>query len=220
MTQISESFININSLAQNSVTDTPFPYMIIPNFINAEHLATLVNEFPDITHRGSIPSSSVQCTPAFQKLLDELTGTALRNIIADKFSIDLTDKPTMVTLRGFTTERDGVIHTDSKSKLITVLLYMNPHWETHQGKLRLLKNQHNLDDYVEEISPLAGNCLIFKVTANGWHGHHPFIGKRLSLQLNYLANDAALIKHLNHHRFTAFLKKYLPTFFFKNDEKM
>ncbi len=113
-----------------------------------------------------------------------------------------------------------MIHTDSKSKLITVLtLYESPLGYSAR-QVTSAKNQHNLDDYVEEISPLAGNCLIFKVTANGWHGHHPFVGKRLSLQLNYLVNDAALTKHLHHHRFTAFLKKYLPKFFFKNDEKM
>ena len=32
----------------------------------------------------------------------------------------------MVTLRGWTNERDGYIHCDSAAKRVTVLLYLNP----------------------------------------------------------------------------------------------
>ena len=32
----------------------------------------------------------------------------------------------MVTLRGWTNERDGYIHCDSTAKRVTVLLYLNP----------------------------------------------------------------------------------------------
>lgn len=207
------SLLDLTALAQTPTHWSPFPYSITPNFIQSEQLSTLVNEFPAIASRGSIPATSLVCTPAFQQLLTELEGPALRQAIAEKFSIDLTGKPTMLTLRGYTTERDGMIHTDSKSKLITVLLYMNATWDTEHGKLRLLNSKDSLDDYVAEISPLAGNCLIFKVTPNGWHGHHPFVGKRLSLQLNYLTGDTALTKHLNHHRLTAFFKRHFPKFF-------
>lgn len=207
------SFIDLAALQTAAVVQAPFPYTIIPNFIKGECLSQLVNEFPVINNRGSIPASAVECSPRFQQFINELEGPALRQLIAEKFAMDLQDKPTMLTLRGFTTERDGLIHTDSKSKLITVLLYMNATWDSEQGKLRLLNRADSLDDYATEISPLAGNCLIFKVTENGWHGHYPFIGKRLSLQLNYLANDAALTKHLNHHRFTAFLKRCFPKVF-------
>jgi len=208
--------INFAALQAMNVIESPFPYAVIPNFIKAEQLTPLVENFPEITSRGSLPAGSVACTPVFQQLIDELQGAPLRKIIAEKFSIDLNDKPTMLTLRGYTTERDGLIHTDSKSKLITLLLYMNPQWDSEHGKLRLLRRSDSLDDYFEEISPMAGHCLIFKVTPNGWHGHYPFVGKRLSLQLNYLANDAALTKHLNHHRITAFFKRYFPKWFSKS----
>ncbi len=202
--------INFTALQQIPIKEDPFPYLIIPNFIDAHHLSALVKDFPSITSRGSIPASSVKFSSLFRQLITELEGPTLRQIIAEKFAISLQNKPTMLTLRGFTTERDGFIHTDSKSKLITVLLYMNNNWESNEGKLRLLNSKDSLDDYFEEISPLAGSCLIFKVTANGWHGHKPFIGKRNSLQLNYLSGDAALTKHLNHHRLTAMFKRFFP----------
>jgi hypothetical protein len=204
---LNESYINFNALQQAAVQETPFPYMIIPNFINPIHLDNLVQNFPLIAHRGSIPASAVNCQPAFQKFIAELEGETLKQCIAQKFALNLQQKPAMLTLRGHTTERDGQIHTDSKDKLITLLLYMNPQWDTENGKLRLLNDAASLDNYAAEISPLAGSCVIFKVTANCWHGHKPFNGNRLSLQLNYVTGEAAQAKHLNHHRFSAWLKR-------------
>lgn len=206
-------YINHAALTQAVVKNDPYPYVVIPHFLKSEGMADLVKNFPNIANRGSIPADSIVDNPIFQQFIAEMEGPALRLWVAEKFSIDLTDKPTMLTLRGQTTERDGFIHTDSKSKLMTVLLYMNETWDAEGGRLRLLKNKHSLEDYVEEISPLAGTCVIFRVTPNCWHGHKAFIGRRLSLQLNYLAGDAALTKHLNHHRLTAWLKKYFPKLF-------
>ena len=45
----------------------------------------------------------------------------------------------MVTARGVSAARDGQIHTDSRTKLITVLIYMNNAWEAKTGRLRLLR---------------------------------------------------------------------------------
>jgi hypothetical protein len=127
--------------------------------------------------------------------------------------MDLSNKPTMLTLRGYTTERDGHIHTDSVSKLVTVLIYMNPTWDHEGGKLRLLTQGQSLDEYVAEVPPLAGHCVIFKVTDNCWHGHSPFVGKRLSLQLNYMAGQSALTKHISQHNLSARLKRLFPRLF-------
>lgn len=208
-----ENFINYTALNQCLIKNEPYPHVVIPQFLKSDYLAELVKNFPAIANRGSIPADTLQNNSIFQHFIAELQGSTFRQWIADKFAIDLSNKPTMLTLRGQTTERDGYIHTDSKSKLITVLIYMNETWNDEGGKLRLLNNKHSLEDYVEEVSPLAGTCVMFKVTPNCWHGHKPFVGKRLSLQLNYLAGDAALTKHLNHHRLTAWLKKRFPRLF-------
>lgn len=213
-----ENCINHAALEQAELKNEPFPYLVVPNFLKPESIPGLIANFPAIANRGSIPADSVQESTIFKQFIAEMQGPQLRKWIAEKFSINLDDKPTMLTLRGNTTERDGFIHTDSKSKLITVLVYMNEIWDDEGGKLRILKNKRSLDHYVEEVSPLAGNCVMFKVTPNCWHGHKPFIGKRLSLQLNYLAGDAALTKHLNHHRLTAWLKKCFPRIFHINHE--
>ncbi len=202
--------LNLMNLQNTPVQTAPFPYAVIPNFINTDYLTQLVRSFPSITHRGSVPVSTITCDPLFQQLIDELEGSALRALIAEKFSIELENKPTIITLRGHTTPRDGHIHTDSKDKLITVLIYMNENWNSREGQLRILNGEHSLDDYVAEVPALAGTCLIFKVTPNCWHGHTTFTGKRLSLQLNYLIDEAALAKHHQHHYFSAKLKRWFP----------
>ena len=112
--------------------------------------------------------------------------------------MDLKDKPTLLTLRGHTTTRDGYIHTDSKDKLITLLLYLNPTWDTHDGKL--IAEQQKLTGrlFSGSAATLAGTCLLFAVTPNCWHGHKPFIGKRLSMQLNYLTGQQRCPNTINY----------------------
>src|SRR5205814_9013405 len=112
-------------------------------------------------------------------------------------------------------KKDGRIHTDSKSKLVTVLLYLNPGWSAAEGRLRLLYNDHDLTRYAAEICPDAGRCLIFKVTPNCWHGHEPYEGERRTIQLNYVASEEARERDLKRHRFSAFLKGLLS----RKDEK-
>jgi SM-20-related protein len=207
-----DSILNMNLLRHTQVKTEPFPYLILPHFIHPHYLTPLIESFPAIDHRGSMPASIVSAGSIFKHLIAELEGDALRHAIADKFALDLRDKPTLLTLRGQVDERDGHIHTDSKSKLITLLLYMNATWNTDTGKLRLLTANHSLEDYVEEISPLAGSCVIFKVTDNCWHGHNVFVGRRLSLQLNYTDGKFTLKKYLNDHRFSALLKQCFTSF--------
>src|SRR5205085_10091883 len=111
-----------------------------------------------------------------------------------------------LNVRGMTRKRDGRIHSDTKSKFVTLLLYLNPSWQPEAGRLRILNNDHDLEDYVVEIPPTFGACLIFKVTDNCWHGHKPFHGARRVLQLNYIRDEAALQRHQLRHNLTARLK--------------
>ncbi|MDA8561586.1 2OG-Fe(II) oxygenase [Gammaproteobacteria bacterium] len=208
-----ENYINYTSLKEAKLSTKPFPYLVIPNLIKHKFLPELISNFPNIINRGSIPVKAISDNSLFKKFTDELEGLNFRRAVENIFSIDLIDKPTMLTLRGQTTERDGIIHTDSKSKLITILIYMNETWDNDGGQLRLLNSKKSLDDHIVEVAPLAGTCIMFEVTPNCWHGHKPFVGKRQSLQLNYLSSDAALTKHLNHHKITAWLKKLFPRIF-------
>ena len=116
----------------------------------------------------------------------------------------------MLTLRAWTTERDGHIHCDSTAKRVTVLLYLNPSagaWEQHEGCLRLLRGPDDLEDYAVEVPPVNGTLLVFPNSAHSWHGHRVFTGQRYSLQLNYMTTDAKARSELRRHRLSAFVKR-------------
>jgi SM-20-related protein len=204
-----------DALKNAQVIKEPFPYLIVENVIRKEVLVDVASGFPQMEKRGSFPLEAVSYAGAFSLLIKELQDVRLRDLIGEKFDMDLKDRPPLVTLRGHTSERDGLIHVDSKSKLITVLLYLNLNWNAEGGRLRLLYNKKDLTPYIAEVSPEAGRCLIFKVTNNCWHGHAPFVGERHSIQLNYVASDEARDRHVNTHRFSAFWKKL----FTRKDEK-
>ncbi len=187
----------------------PFPYTVVEGSILPDAMTEVVRDFPTIDYPGSVPVSEVDYGPAFQRLLDDINGPQLRRLVSEKFGIDLADKPVMTTVRGVMREKDGRIHTDSKTKLITILIYFNEDWQQDGGYLRMLRGPDNLEDFVEEIPPKLGNMVIFKVTDNCWHGHKPVTGKRLSIQVNYLVGDAAHGKHRFFHGLSARLKKLL-----------
>lgn len=204
--------LDLEAIKAATVTPSPFPYAIIEHSLKEPELAAIQKDYPEIHDAGSFPLSAVQYGSHFSQLIDELKGDAFRKVLEEKFHLDLKNKPVMITVRGKADHTDGRIHTDSKSKLITVLLYMNENWQPDGGRLRLLYDKENLDRYFAEISPSIGSMLIFKVTENGWHGHKPFIGTRKVIQLNYVTNEAALNKHANRHKTSAKFKEWRRRF--------
>ncbi|MEP6742070.1 MAG: 2OG-Fe(II) oxygenase [bacterium] len=208
----SPSIISLAALRDAPRNDNPFPYVVIEKLLRPEYAADVAQDFPNIKSRGSFPLTEVSGGATFQRLVDELNSPELKAAIAEKFEVNLDDRSTMITVRGQASARDGRIHTDTKSKFLTMLLYLNPVWEAEGGWLRILKNGKNLDDYVAEIPPTFGSCLLFKVTDNCWHGHKPFKGTRKVLQLNYVTDDAALHRHLLRHSLTAKLKNLREVF--------
>lgn len=199
--------LQLDALRNAPLRIDPYPYTVVTDFIQHDKLAAVLRDFPDIQHAGSIPVEEAAGGDAYRALLQALEGNEFRQVVADKFDITLDDFPIMTTVRGVMREKDGRIHTDSKTKVITVLLYLNETWDQPGGHLRVLRNDLDIDDYVEEIPPLAGTLLVFRVTDNCWHGHTPVAGKRLSIQMNYLVGEAAKGKHQFLHRLSARVKK-------------
>ena len=188
----------------------PFPHVVIPNFVLPESLSALVKELPALSQGGSFPMGGLRLGPLGRALVAELEGPALREAIAEKFGLDLAGAPTMVTLRGRSREKDGQIHTDSTSKRVTVLLYLNPRsaaWASKEGCLRLLRSATDIEDYAVEIPPVDGTLLIFPNGPTAWHGHKRHVGQRYVVQLNYMTRDAAARAELRRHRVSAFLKR-------------
>lgn len=187
----------------------PFDFLIVPGFLKGEALPAIERDFPEITRGGSFPADSLSCGAAFTALLDELQGPAVTAAVAAKFGIDLSGRPTMITLRGQSRAKDGAVHTDSKTKLVTALIYLNSAWESDGGRLRMLNRPDDLEDYAAEVPPQAGTLVAFRCSPQAWHGHKPFVGQRRSIQLNWLTDPAVLKRELKRHAFSAWTKRLL-----------
>jgi hypothetical protein len=202
--------LNFEALDAAGVAGDPFAHVVVRDFVPPDALAEVVRDLPEIGRRGSFPPRSLRLGPEAGALVAMLEGERLRSAIAAKFGLDLADAPTMLTLRGQSTDRDGHIHRDSDAKRVTVLLYLNPQdaaWSRQEGCLRLLRNGSDIEDYAVEVPPVDGTLLVFPNGPATWHGHKPFLGRRYVVQLNYMTNDFAARSELLRHRISAFVKR-------------
>jgi hypothetical protein len=199
--------IDLAALREAPVTSAPFPYLIVPHFVCDEALEAIGQDFPAIAHPGSFPLSTLRYGPAFQRFMDEIQSPEMTACVAHKFGMDLSASPTMVTVRGQSREADGKIHTDSRSKLVTALIYMNDAWESQKGRLRLVRSPDNLDDVVAEVPPERGTLLMFVNTENAWHGFESFSGPRRVIQLNWVRDADVVRREQARHRMSAFFKR-------------
>jgi hypothetical protein len=197
--------LDLEAFRATALTRQPFEYLVVPGFIRQEALARINADYPTIAERGSFPVSQVSFGPSFQTLLDELESDEFREAFEEKFRLDLGGRPTTVTVRGRCGPGDGKIHTDSLSKIITVLIYMNPTWEKPGGRLRLLRSGNDLNDVIVEVPPVQGTLLAFKRADNSWHGHEPFAGERRVIQFNWVTSEGnRQIAMLRHHASASF----------------
>jgi SM-20-related protein len=200
------SVLDLDRLRAAPLVRDPFDFVVVEKFVRSDALASLVADFPEIRGHGSYPVESLEYGSVFARLVAALTGAELRRAIEEKFGIDLSDRPTLLTLRGRSNGKDGHIHTDSASKIITLLLYMNPVWESAEGRLRLLRDPDDLEDYAVEVAPLAGTMLAFRRNARSFHGHRAHLGERRSMQLNWVTDPSVVRRELGRHRWSARLK--------------
>ncbi len=199
------SIIDVEKVYNTKLETSPYDYIVVSDFIKEEWKDRLIQAYPKVKAAGSFPLSTVSCNSEFMQLINELNSDAFRQAVEKKFSLDLDGKPTMFTLRGKCRLKDGQIHTDSETKIITVLLYMNPSWEDQGGRLRLL-GSNNIDDIKAEISPNVGTLLVFKRCDHSYHGHLPFEGTRKVIQMNWVTDQKVVDKEQNRHRWSAFFK--------------
>jgi len=197
--------LNLAKLAAAELHREPFEYLLVDGVLSDECKAGIVADFPPLNKGGSHLLSRLSYGAAFKQLTDELLGPEFASTVAAKFGIDLSPYPTMITVRGWSDASDGQLHTDSKDKLITVLLYLNPEWNRNGGKLRLLRSK-NVDDYVAEVPPTMGSMVIFKRCDHSWHGFPSFEGKRLSLQMNWVKSDSYRRKERFRHEISSLMK--------------
>ena len=168
-------------------------------FVYPEQFPKVTADFPTLPGLGLHPPSALELKGAFATMLEEFYSDRFRDIIAEKFEVDLKDKPFMSTVRGYTGTRDGHMHTDFET-------------QDHHGPDL---SQQLLGEEGRQSAPLARGHrhrglrqgdLADRRRAPGvqafdrsWHGHLPFEGPRRSIQFNWVTDRFTAFKENARH---------------------
>jgi hypothetical protein len=200
-------YIDLAKFDATPIATSPYDHIVVRDFVRPDRAAEIGADFPHIRQPGSYPLPAVQAHGAFAALADEMASRGFQAAIERKFDIDLGEAATMFTVRGWCRAEDGAVHTDSKSKIITVLVYLNEDaWAPFGGRLRLLASDR-IEDWAAEIRPDFGTLLAFRRSDRSWHGHLPFEGPRRSLQMNWVASGRRAAWEQLRHTVSAHAKK-------------
>jgi SM-20-related protein len=200
--------LDCKAIERAPMVTEPYEFVFATNAIRHGIRSALLDDAPVISASGSILLARLNYGPVFKALVDDLQSPGFRRIVEHKFKLDLADLSTTLSVRGYVRRlADGYVHTDLADKVISVLLYLNADWGAAAGRLRVLRSR-NITDYALEISPELGNMLIFRRSERSWHGHLPYEGPRLSIQLNWM-RSARGGRHYWRHRLN-FLKSLSP----------
>jgi hypothetical protein len=200
--------LDLDAIARTALTLEPFPHLLVSSALHASSTRSISDDYPAISKPGSFMLDDVAPGPAVHELISEFNSDIFRHLLERKLSVDLKDRQTIFSFRGVCSTRDGKIHNDSRSKIVSVLLYLNEAWRPTGGRLRLLRNGFDIEDYSVEIPPTFGQMLLFERSEVSWHGHKSFIGPRRVLQMNYVRSQQSAFIAQIRHRVSALAKRY------------
>jgi hypothetical protein len=192
------------------VRQHPFPFMIAHGQLPDEARSDLERDFPQYSSAGFFPYDPADCGPSVNALVRQLTTPEFASAIGRYLGIEnLGQYPTLITLCRALNKRHGTIHTDSRSKVATALLYLNTQWpDTSDGCLRFLNRADNIDDLVApELKPLYGEFAVFKRCDNSFHGHLPYEGERRVIQVAWLTSEEEKLRKTKRGKFSRAFKK-------------
>lgn len=196
--------------ADTIVRAEPFSFVVARDQLPDAARSALAADFPRYAGAGFFPHEERDCGPSINRLIGELTSRAFADAIGTRLGLpDLGSFPTLVTICGSLNKRHGTIHTDSRSKIVTALVYLNEHWpDTSGGCFRLLNRLDDIDDLVlPEIPPLYGHLVAFRRADNSFHGHLPYEGERRVIQVAWLTSEDEKRRKTRRGRLSRLFKK-------------
>lgn len=195
--------------AEHRIGAAAFPLLLADGLLAATDAEALARDFPTYRGAGFFPYQPEDCGPSMNALVAELTAPAFADRVGDLLGLGpLSNYPVLVTICRSLNLRHGTIHTDSRSKVASALLYLNPAWaESHAGCLRFLSRSDDIEAMVApELRPVYGAFTAFQRTDASWHGHLPYEGERRVIQVAWLVDAAAHARKTRRGRFSRALK--------------
>lgn len=194
----------------NLLRSEPFAFMVAQGQLPASSANALARDFPHYAGAGFFPWDPAECGPELNRLVEELASPRIANAIGARLGLaDLGKSPSLVTICRSLNKRHGTIHTDSRSKVVTALVYLNEDWpDISEGCLRFLHRIDAIDDQVvPEVRPLYGNVVAFRRADNSFHGHLPHEGERRVIQVAWLTSEDEKLRKTKRGKFSRLFKK-------------
>ena len=202
------------ALRDDYLSSSPFPHIVIDNFLNKDLCEKLLSDFPhhreDFWLKYNNPLEKKLLYNHIDKNMPESIGDALHHL-NNSDTINFLEKLTGISslhsdpfLHGggmHCTKRGGKldVHIDyclhptlKMERRINLIVYLNKNWEpSYGGNLELWNKYVNL--CVQSIEPIFNRAVIFDTGDNSFHGHPeplncPEEVSRKSLALYYLTD--------------------------------
>jgi len=206
-TEAKFAMLNEAEIAVAKLHTDPYEYAFCEQAILPQHREDVLADAPEIPDRGSYGLPNLNYGPAFGTVVKDLLSQRFKSLVEKKFDTDLSNNPAVVLMMGNTSGHynEGYAHTDSKHKIITVIVGFSREWPYERGKLRVLRSSDR-NDSAFEFTPEYGHMLMFRVSDKSWHGFLPQKGRRMSLQLCYVDSEAYVRHEYRRHGVSAFAK--------------
>ncbi len=196
--------------ADTLVRDAPFAFLIAHGQLPKQAATALAADFPRYASAGFFPWDAAECGPSLNRLVEDLTSRDFADAIGARLGLpDLGAYPSLVTICRSLNKRHGTIHTDSTSKIVTALVYLNEDWpDIDGGCLRFLNRIDDIDDLVvPQVRPIYGTLVAFRRAENSFHGHLPHEGERRVVQVAWLTSEEEKLRKTQRGRLSRLFKK-------------
>jgi hypothetical protein len=201
------SILNADAVRNAPLSREPYSFFLGSGVLKEETIPDLKRDFPNITKPGYLTVDEVDLKGKFKTLIDEIESDEFSSVLSEKFGINLNQYPRLTTIRKLSQSKDGRIHTDGPSKVMTLLIYMNDEWQADgSGRLRVLYDENNFEPYAAEVPPTMGTVFGFLRSDNSWHGHQPFAGERKVVQTAWITDAKELERKKKRNGMAQFFK--------------
>ena len=199
--------LDVNAVREAPLSLEPYDYFLGSGALKTEVIDDLRRDFPAIDKPGYLTVDEVGLKGRFKTLIDEIESEEFTEELSSKFGKNLHPYPRLTTIRKLSQARDGRIHTDGPSKVMTMLIYMNDEWAADgSGRLRVLYDGERFEPYAAEVPPTMGTIFAFLRADHSWHGHQPFAGERRVVQCAWVTDADELARKTKRNRTAQFFK--------------
>jgi SM-20-related protein len=199
--------LNVEAVRSAPLSKEPYDYFLGSGLLKEDAIPELRRDFPNIIKPGYLTVEEVDLKGRFKTLIEELESPEFTEELSTKFGKDLHPYPRLTTIRRLSQAKDGRIHTDGPSKVMTLLVYMNDEWQADgAGRLRVLYDGQSFEPYAAEVPPTMGTVFAFLRADHSWHGHRPFAGERKVVQVAWVTDADELARKKKRNTMAQFFK--------------